>query len=269
MNAFDAVRKAQSRAGTGGGISPREAAPREVHGHDVVVIGCSAGGVEAVRSVVSHFPETLEAAVFVVLHIPRGRSVLPEILSRSGPLPATHPADGDKIQRGTICMAPPDHHLLIQDGRVRLARGPLHKRHRPAIDPLFWSAAASYSTRVVGVVLTGTLDDGTAGLASIKERGGIALVQDPATAAYSGMPESALAHVNARRVPLADIGLAITRAVAQEAPCFEPPANSQLDEVIRAVMGESAGEDRIGTSSMLRQSHASARGPSANPSEES
>src|SRR5262245_12615240 len=228
------------------------AAPRVGHdGHDIVVIGASAGGVEAIREVVSRLPETLQAAVFVVVHLPRGnRSFLPEILNRSGPLPSSQAEDGDPIRRGAIYVAPPDHHLLLENGRIRLARGPHHNRRRPAIDPLFWSAAKAYSSRVVGVVLSGTLDDGTAGLATIKARGGIAIVQDPKTAAFSGMPTSALAYVDAECVPLSEIGPAIARAVEREAPAFHPPEPAQLGEVMSSVMGDPTDMERIGKPSI-------------------
>src|SRR5688572_7890037 len=148
-----------------------------VKGRDIVAIGASAGGIEALREVTRRLPADLQAAVFVVLHLPRDvRSSLPEILSRSGPLPAAHARDGEPVEKGRIYVAPPDRHLLLDDGRVRLTAGPSHNQLRPAVDPLFGSAARAHGSRVVGVVLSGALDDGTAGLASIKRRGGIAIV---------------------------------------------------------------------------------------------
>lgn len=165
-------------------------------GRDIIVLGASTGGVEALSQVVADLPRNLPAAVFVVLHVPRhGRSHMPEILSRAGPLAAVHPHDGAAIAHGRIYVAPPDYHMLVVQGRVRVVRGPTENRHRPAVDTLFRSAAHSYGPRVAGVVLTGALDDGTAGLYAVKQHGGVAIVQDPADALISSMPESALEYV--------------------------------------------------------------------------
>jgi two-component system chemotaxis response regulator CheB len=162
-------------------------------GHDIIVIGASAGGVGALSQLVHRLPADLAASLFVVLHVPaHGTSRLPLILTRNGPLPARHPVDGEAIAPGTIYVAPPDQHMLIRPGQVRLSRGPGENGHRPAIDPLFRTAAGSYGGRVIGVVLSGALDDGSAGLVAIKRRGGVALVQDPDEALYPGMPRSAL-----------------------------------------------------------------------------
>lgn len=170
-------------------------------GHDIITIGASAGGVEALSEVVRHLPEDLPASVLVALHVPsHGLSALPQILGRSGPLPARHAEDGEAIEPGRICVAPPDHHLLVQRGRARLSRGPRENGVRPAIDPLFRSAARWYGPRTIGVVLSGTLDDGSAGLLAIRERGGEAIVQDPDDALFSGMPRSALEGVPTARV---------------------------------------------------------------------
>jgi two-component system chemotaxis response regulator CheB len=162
-------------------------------GHDIVVVGASAGGVEALRTVCARLPADLPAAVFVVLHVPAiATSVLPAILERAGELPTAHAEDGGEIERGRIYIAPPDHHLLIQPGFMRVNRGPKENGYRPAIDPMFRTAASTYGSRVVGVILSGVLDDGTAGLAAVKTHGGRALVQDPASALYPMMPQSAI-----------------------------------------------------------------------------
>ena len=161
--------------------------------HDIVVIGASAGGVEALIRLAQALPRDLPASLFVVLHTPaRGKSMLPAILSRSGPLPATHAEHGASIERGRIYVAPPDHHLLVKPGSIAVTQGPRENRQRPAVDPLFRSAALAYGSRVVGVVLSGSLDDGASGLVSIKAQGGIALVQDPTEALFDSMPRSAI-----------------------------------------------------------------------------
>ena len=163
----------------------------------MVVIGASSGGVEALIELTRNLPDDLPEAVFVVLHVPEeGPSALPRLLDRAGPLEADHARDGEQIQNGRIYVAPPDRHLLLEDGRARVARGPKENRHRPAVDPLFRTAAVAYGPRVVGVVLTGARNDGTAGLQAVKQRGGVTVVQDPEDALFPGMPESALAYVS-------------------------------------------------------------------------
>ena len=148
------------------------------------------------RELARGLPSNLPAAVFIVLHLPPASpSLLPRILNKSGPLRAHHAINGETIERGRIYIAPPDHHLLIERERVRVVRGPKENRARPAADPLFRSAAQSYGTRVVGVVLSGALDDGTAGLAAIKRRGGLTVAQDPEEALYPSMPRSARENV--------------------------------------------------------------------------
>jgi two-component system chemotaxis response regulator CheB len=160
----------------------------------VVVVGASAGGVEALIDLVGRLPADLEAPVLVVLHITAtGTSALPQILSRAGPLPAVHAEAGAQLEAGHIYIAPPDRHLLIRDGAVDVVRGPRENLLRPAIDPLFRSAAVAYGPRVVAVVLSGTRDDGAAGAAAVSRRGGGVVVQDPEEAVFPEMPLNAIA----------------------------------------------------------------------------
>ena len=187
---------------------------------DIIVIGASAGGVEAIQALASGFPPNLEAAVFVVLHIGMGlggRSELPRIISRAGILPAKEAEDGEEIRPGRIYVARPNFHLQLKPGRIRLSDAPKENYTRPAINPLFRSAAAAYGPRVAGVILTGLLDDGAAGLAEIKRKGGIAVVQDPSTALYPEMPCNATRDVNVDYVvPLDEIPALLTRLSTTE-----------------------------------------------------
>ncbi len=198
-------------------------------GHDIVVIGGSAGGVEALRRICAGLPADLPATVFVVLHIsPATRSVMPELLSRAGPLPARHPRDEEATSRGTIYVAPPDMHMLLRPGHVILRRGPLESSSRPAIDALFRSAAVAYRSRVIGVVLSGLLDDGSAGLMAIKACGGICVVQEPDDAMWPEMPRNALSHDGVYyRATVADLPALLTRLVS-EAPGEMPPIPHHL-----------------------------------------
>lgn len=162
-------------------------------GHDIIVVGASAGGLEALRQIVARLPSDLAAAVFIVLHIPPDApSALASILSRAGVVPAGAARHGEAIEHGRIYIAPPNHHLVVHAGHVALEAGPRENGARPSVDVLFRSAARTYRQRVVGIVLSGTLHDGALGLAAIKMRGGITIVQDPDEALFSGMPESAL-----------------------------------------------------------------------------
>jgi two-component system chemotaxis response regulator CheB len=188
--------------------------------HDIIVIGASAGGVHTLSETFAGLPADLPAAVFAVLHIsPFGKSALPAILSRASVLPAGHPVDGEPIQHGRIYVAPPDRHLALEPDCIRLSMGPTENGHRPAIDVLFRTAAKSFGRRVIGVVLTGNLDDGTAGLALVKERCGIAVVQDPEEADYPSMPASALRNVPVDHVlSIAEIGPLLNRLARESFP---------------------------------------------------
>jgi two-component system, chemotaxis family, protein-glutamate methylesterase/glutaminase len=196
---------------------------------DVVVVGASAGGVEALQELVARLPPELPAAVLVVLHVlPTGTSVLPEILDRAGPLQAAAASDGERFERGCIYVAPPDSHMLVENGRIRLTHGPRENGHRPAVDPLFRSAARAHRERVIGAVLSGSLDDGTDGLRAIRDRGGFALAQDPAEALYPGMPASAIENGAVDRVvPIAEMAGAICSLI--EAPVRLEPVGTVFD----------------------------------------
>jgi two-component system chemotaxis response regulator CheB len=166
-------------------------------GFAVVVIGASAGGVEALSELFRQLPGDLPAAFLVVLHIgPFSPSRLPEILNNAGQLPAHHVTMAERIEPGKVYVAPPNRHLVVEDGSSNVIAAPKENRTRPAINPLFRTAAAAYGPRVIGVILTGVLDDGTAGLWEIKRRGGIAIVQSPAEALHPQMPQSAIANVD-------------------------------------------------------------------------
>lgn len=158
----------------------------------VVAVGASSGGIAALRRLVSGLPADLPAALMIVLHIGEHASRLPWLLSTVSALPAAHAVDGEAITAGRIYVAPPDHHLTVDADSVRLSRGPKEHHTRPAIDPLFRSAAIAHGRRAIGIVLSGLLDDGTAGLQAIKKFGGTAMVQDPREAEEPSMPLSAM-----------------------------------------------------------------------------
>ena len=159
---------------------------------DLVVVGGSAGAVDALIRLVAEVPADLPAAVLIVVHFPAdSTSRLPAILGRAGRLPARHATDNEEIRTGEIVVAPPDFHLTVSDGRMRVTRGPRENLHRPAVDPLFRSAALARGAGVVGVILSGALDDGATGLRTVREAGGVAVVQDPADAIVPSMPASA------------------------------------------------------------------------------
>jgi two-component system chemotaxis response regulator CheB len=210
---------------------------------DIVVVGASAGGVELLLDLAGELPAKLPAAVFVVLHTAAGYlSALPDLLSSRGALPACHPQHGDEIAPGRIYVAPPDNHLLVRPGFVEVVRGPKENGHRPAVDTLFRTASWSYGSRVVGVVLSGYLDCGTAGLMSVKARGGIAVVQEPSTATAPDMPTSALRRVAVDHVAQpAELPGLITRLAAEQAPAPAAPAHAQaVDELEGTKLGSPA-----------------------------
>ncbi len=174
----------------------------------VVVIGGSAGGIEPLAQVVAGLPESFPAAVLVVVHLPPdSHSYLPEILSHAGPLTASAARDAERLEGGRVYVGPPGFHMLVQDGRVRLSRGPRENGYRPSIDALFRSAARWHGPNVTGVLLSGALSDGVNGLAEIKRQGGTAIVQDPSDALFASMPAGAIERVDVDfSRPAAEIG---------------------------------------------------------------
>ena len=225
----------------------------------LIVIGASAGGVEAVSHLLSGLSGDFPAPVFVVLHLPASQhSYLPEIFSRAGPLPAKHPESGEAIEPGQVYVAPPDHHMLIDDGHILITKGPRENRFRPSVNALFRSAAYLHGPQVIGVVLSGLLDDGTSGLWTIKRLGGAALVQQPQDAEFDDMPRNAIAQVAVDQVlPVSELAASLTRLV-KAPPEPEVPVNRRELErlavevqIAGAQPGLGAGVLKLGEPSIL------------------
>ncbi|MGY1742794.1 MULTISPECIES: chemotaxis protein CheB [unclassified Blastococcus] len=222
---------------------------------DLVVVGASAGGVEALRQMLRHLPLGFPAAVLVVLHMPStARSALPAILDRVCDLPVRAAADGDRLEPGTVLVAVPDRHLMVSDGRVRLTRGPRENSHRPAVDVLFRSAARAAGRRVVAVVLSGALDDGTAGMIAVRSRGGVGVAQDPEDALYPSMPRHAVEVGGAEHVLPADkMAAVLTELLAEDVGDVDEPPPSELMDTETAMANLDAeavdADDRPGTPS--------------------
>lgn len=207
-----------------------------------MVIGGSAGAIEALRSLMRSLPADLPATILVVIHThPSSPGYLPQILEREGPLPVAYATDGARLAHGRVVIAPADRHLLIERDQLRLTHGPKENRSRPAVDPLFRSAAYFHGPRVIGVVLSGMLDDGTAGLWTIKDRGGLAVVQAPDDAQFASMPESALRHVAVdQQRPAEAIGPLLARLVAEPAAPPTSAVPAQLRAETRIALEDNA-----------------------------
>jgi two-component system chemotaxis response regulator CheB len=211
---------------------------------NIIVIGASTGGIEALRLMTRALPENLQAAIFIVVHIsPDGPGLLHEILAYEGTLPVVSARDWEEIQMGTIYVAPPDRHLILDpSGYTRLTKGPKENRFRPAVDPLFRSAARAFGPRVIAVVLTGGLDDGTAGLLAVKQRGGLAIVQDPDDALVPSMPLNAMKYVAVDYcLPLVEIAPLLVRLSsesAQEEGAY--PVSEELDIEVKIAKEDKA-----------------------------
>jgi two-component system chemotaxis response regulator CheB len=226
-----------------------------VEHHDIVVIGASAGGLEAIRQILGAMPRDLDAALLIVLHTAsRAGSFLPKVFERACQLPVCHPSDGEVIERGKVYIAPPGFHMIVEGGLLRVLQGPRENLQRPAVDPLFRSAAAAYGRRVIGVILTGMLDDGTAGLMVVRASGGGAIVQDPETALYPAMPKSALDHVpDAQSVPLHQIPSLLLQMIRSPLPPetrrsrkVPVAAVKETTRIAELDMSEISSEDRLG-----------------------
>jgi two-component system, chemotaxis family, protein-glutamate methylesterase/glutaminase len=226
-------------------------------GRDIIVVGTSAGGVEALKALVGGLPADFPGSVFVVMHTaPDSPGVLAQILDRSGPLPAANGVNRERIRPGHIYVAPPDAHMLLEPGLVRTTHGPKENRFRPAIDPLFRSAAQVFGPRVVGVILTGGLDDGTSGLWAVKRLGGVAVVQDPDEAFMPSMPLSALNQVEVDyTLPLAEIPAVLARLASKtvaEQGGYEVPEDLEIE--VKVAMEDNAleaGIMKLGTPSVF------------------
>lgn len=216
---------------------------------NIIVIGASAGGFEVLKELVGGLPSDFPASIFIVWHIsPEVTGILPQVLSSAGNIPATNAIDGEAIEPNRIYVAPPDHHLLVERGRVRVTKGPKENRFRPAVDPLFRSAAYAYKNRVIGVVLSGALDDGTSGLWMIKHRDGTAVVQDPLDAEFPSMPRSALRQVRVDyKIPVSEMADLLTRLCAEEIEDSEVVMeDDELTDVeIKIALEDSAFEKNI------------------------
>jgi two-component system chemotaxis response regulator CheB len=220
-----------------------EAVQQEAAGDNLIVVGASSGGIEALKVIVGGLPADLPVAVLVVVHTsPDSPRLLADILNRPGFLPCQYAQDQEVIRTGHIYLAPPNYHLLVEPGRLRVVQGPRENRARPAIDPLFRTAAVAYGARTVGVILSGNLNDGMAGLIAVKRARGIAIVQDPSDALYPSMPQSALGAVEADHVvalsEMAAVWLqVIHQPVPAEATTFLPSEQEETYMVREADRG--------------------------------
>jgi two-component system chemotaxis response regulator CheB len=216
----------------------------------LVVIGASAGGLEALMHLVERLPKDLPASVFVVWHLaPNSPGLLPDILNRNGELYAKNAENWEVFVPGRIYVAPPDFHMVLDGPHIRLTRGPRENRFRPAIDPLFRSAAQAHGSRVIGVILSGNLDDGTAGLFAVKQRGGTAIVQDPADALFPSMPLTALQHVEVdHQVRIQELAPLLVDLAGAE-PEGELPVTEEMQIEVRVALDDNAldaGIERLG-----------------------
>ena len=217
---------------------------------NIIVIGASAGGFEALKLLVNGLPSGFPAALFIVWHMaPEVHGILPQVLNRLAELPAAEAVNGEVIEHSRIYTAPPDRHMMLDNGFVRITRGPKENRFRPAIDPLFRSAAYEYGSNVIGVILSGSLDDGTSGLWTIKNRGGTAVVQDPNDAEVPSMPASAMREVQVDHVmPIAQISELLVKLVSDRQNGKAPQSiekDDRLSKQLKVEIGIAAEDNAL------------------------
>ncbi|WP_434625515.1 chemotaxis protein CheB [Pseudomonas sp. Z1-29] len=204
---------------------------QESHNHQVIVIGTSSGGLAALREFFAELPSDLNAAVFVTMHIGDQPSALPNLLAQTSPLPVAFAVNEEQVQTGRVYIAPPDKHLLVKKGAIQVVRSAKENHSRPAIDPMFRSAAISYGSSAIGVLMTGELDDGVVGLQAIKAYGGLAFVQDPKTAEAPSMPTNALRHVVVDGcLPVAELSERLVQVINQRTAEATAPSESKRIE---------------------------------------
>jgi two-component system, chemotaxis family, protein-glutamate methylesterase/glutaminase len=220
-------------------------------GHNIIVVGTSAGGLEALSKLVAPLPKDFPAALLVVQHMSADTTgeVLVEALAKSGELGCKHAENGEKIRYGRIYVAPSDHHMLISKGKILISKGARENRSRPGIDPLFRSAAVAFGSKLIGVILTGYLDDGTIGLKAIKRCGGICIVQDPKDAKYPDMPQNALNNVDIDYcLPMSKMGEYLTKLVFRRPPKRVPVPKDILMEakIAERVLSDVSAVEKLG-----------------------
>lgn len=217
----------------------------------LIVVGASAGGMAALKELVTQFPKDFPASIFIVNHMGADTTgeALVKVLNDSSGLPCTHAHHEQAFKSGHIYLAPSDQHMLIVKGKILITKGARENRSRPAIDPLFRSAAVAYGNRVIGIVLTGYLDDGTSGMMAIKRCGGVCIAQDPTDAAYPDMPQSVIANVGADYcLPIAQMGALLTNLVSRELPKSKPAPKDIIIEakIARRVLSDLPSVEALG-----------------------
>ncbi|MEA5450756.1 chemotaxis protein CheB [Leptolyngbya sp. CCNP1308] len=217
----------------------------------IIVVGASAGGMQATANLSAQFPKDFPAAIFIVNHMGADNNgdVLAKVFNESGGLTCEQAHDEQPFQSGHIYLAPPDQHMLLVEGKILVTKGARENRYRPAIDPLFRSAAVAYGNRVIGIILTGYLDDGTSGMMAIKQCGGVCIVQDPLDAAYPDMPQSVIANVGADYcLPVAEMGMLLSDLVRRKLPRRkQPPKDIVIEaEIAQRVLSDLPAVKAIG-----------------------